>query len=337
MMTGKRRRGRSSTVTASVPKKRRANVASSSERDSPSNVPVQIDEPEIVQLCADVGASGRQGSSVSGAAISNAWQQAFQINDAPNPPSNFPPPTDIRCADDDLTLHVTPDITAKIWNHDYINLAVLLKKDVSESASAIFVNEFGALETKPKKQKSIMNIHDWTDAFLIFMSVYIKRYTSKVSELLQYISVIRDAENRTKSFSWKVYDEQFRLRQSVSLQSWAKINPDLWLRTMTLSNYNDRPTSQPYRQFAQPRPNFGPQRRVSGVCFDYNKKECYFRACKYAHLCQACKGEHPAFKCPRVLQTQPFRDVASPGTGRLPTFPNRNQNFSATAQYGARR
>ena len=41
--------------------------------------------------------------------------------------SDFQMP-DVRCADEDLAMHVPQDICIKIWKHEYINLAALLKK-----------------------------------------------------------------------------------------------------------------------------------------------------------------------------------------------------------------
>ena len=52
----------------------------------------------------------------------------------------------------------------------------------------------GKVEALPKQTKERVNtIEQWTDAFLIFMSIYLSRYPGKTQELLKYISVICDA------------------------------------------------------------------------------------------------------------------------------------------------
>ena len=47
---------------------------------------------------------------------------------------------------------------------------------------------------------------------------------------------IREAESRSGSNDWwKIYDENFRLRQAVTPMPWGKIHADLWLKGMCLS------------------------------------------------------------------------------------------------------
>ena len=63
------------------------------------------------------------------------------------------------------------------------------------------------VETWPKiSRNKITSFDKWSDASLIFPSIYIKRYPSKCQELLQYISIIRQAASRSSSLSWRTYD-----------------------------------------------------------------------------------------------------------------------------------
>ena len=110
------------------------------------------------------------------------------------------------------------------------------------------------------------------------------------------MSIIREAESRNKGWWWKVYDENFRIWQACSLQSWAKINPDLWLRVMTSSQSNVTDTNLGSAVA------FRPPAQRTGVCFDYNNKECYYRICRYAHKCSACRGDHPVKQCNRMVK-----------------------------------
>ena len=96
----------------------------------------------------------------------------------------------------------------------------------------------GLVETRSKiSRDKVTSIDKWTDAFLIFTSIYIKRYPSKCQELLQYISIIRKAASRSSSLSWRTYeyDELCRLRQVTKVQPWGKLNPNLWLRVITMA------------------------------------------------------------------------------------------------------
>ena len=50
----------------------------------------------------------------------------------------------------------------------------------------------------------------------------------------------------------------------------------------------ERPVSQPYQS---PPSN--------GICFDFHRGRCYFRNCKFIHICLDCKGELAEKQCPR--------------------------------------
>ncbi|MES9883961.1 MAG: hypothetical protein ABW185_24190 [Sedimenticola sp.] len=243
------------------------------------------EEVEVLRLCDAPDGGAETGIN---------FRDLVQTESYKTPDVEFVLPSSaLSCADDDMTLHVQPELCQKIWLSQYVNLNSLLKKEQSSTASLLSLNEQGVLEVKQKTAKSVTNIRDWTDAFLIFTAIFIKKHPSMASELLEYMSIIREAESRSSgSFAWRLYDENFRMRQAVKPQSWAKINPDLWLRTMTnagnatpdlrLSSYNRRPT---------------------GLCLDYNNKGCFFRSCKYTHRCTACKGDHPEPKCPRSFKS----------------------------------
>ena len=119
-----------------------------------------------------------------------------------------------------------------------MNLAVLLKGGVELAelygSTLLSINEKGQLETKPKSvTDKISSVDKWTDAFLIFSSIYLLEYLQKTQELLKYISVISEAASRSPWFQCRSHDEQFLLRQALQVQSWAVINSDLWLRCLS--------------------------------------------------------------------------------------------------------
>ena len=112
-----------------------------------------------------------------------------------------------------------------------INIALLLKGNVELqdlcSGGILHITDKGQLESRPRITKDkVPTIDKWTDAFLIFSSIYLKKYPNKTQELLQYMSIIREAANRS-SLSWRIYDEQFRLRQATNVQPWGRLNSDL--------------------------------------------------------------------------------------------------------------
>ena len=73
--------------------------------------------------------------NATGSSMLNTWTSALGVQGTPlaqtiaqNTQSDFQMP-DVRCADDDIAMHVPQDICIKIWKNEYINLASLLKKN----------------------------------------------------------------------------------------------------------------------------------------------------------------------------------------------------------------
>ena len=95
----------------------------------------------------------------------------------------------------------------------YININLLLKGNVEllefSSGGDLHMIDKGLVESRPKAVKDkVVSIEKWTDAFLIFASIYLKRYPRKLQEILQFMKIILEAVTRSYSFSWKTYDER---------------------------------------------------------------------------------------------------------------------------------
>ena len=137
------------------------------------------------------------------------------------------------------------------------------------SGGTLHINEKGCIESRPKISKqSIRSIDEWTDAFIIFSSVYLKKFTEKNIEILKYMSVIREAATRYPSSAWVSYDQQFRLRQANKLtrQSWGSLNGELWLRVMSYPAQNN----SMLKRSAESAPNNG----QSKTCNAFNEGNC---------------------------------------------------------------
>lgn len=192
----------------------------------------------------------------------------------------------VRCADDDLSAHVPKQLKEKIWDNKYINIALLLKGNAELadifSGGLLHVVD-GKIEARPKQTKEKINsIEQWTEAFLIFMSIYVSRYPDKIQELLRYITIIRDAAAKFSNYSWRQYDEQFRVRQALKVENWGRVNSDLWLRIMPVSTSSVQPDGITY-----------------GSCREFNSKgSCNFFRCRYKHICDLCGSAfHGMIRC----------------------------------------
>lgn len=200
----------------------------------------------------------------------------------------------LRCSSDDIFIHVPQSLRQQIGRGEYINLALLLKggMELAEfcSGGSMKVSTDGSIEMKSKicKEK-IPSIEKWTDAFLIYASIYISAYPTKASEILHYMYLIREAAARQKGYAWRAYDEQFRIRQAAFPSSWAAINNDLWWRCMQMKE-------------SEPANMLSPQ-AITRTCNDFNKGFCRWPSCKYSHTCSGCGALHGAWSCPNKPQT----------------------------------
>lgn len=131
----------------------------------------------------------------------------------------------------DLGANILLSTKEKIWSNDYIDLAKLLHTDPSVEKQHQLVFEDGQIKVKPNsKEKKITNISEWTDAFLIFSAVYLKKFPEQTQAMLKFLSSIRLGASRIQHMGWKDYDIQFRLRRATNpLLGWSSIDAELWL------------------------------------------------------------------------------------------------------------
>ena len=236
------------------PKRKRAADAKGNKRMVPAKRATrsQISQLETITLSLDVNNDNSKGNVVQTPLVEKMFDIDTILND-PNSAeqstsvqdnmsfnlriSDEMSPEKIKCSSDDLSAHVPRQLKAKIWSHKYFNIALLLKgtTELNEmfSRGVLYISPEGKVEAKPRQSKEIIpNMEHWSDAFLIFISICVVRYPSKVQEILKYLSVIRDAASKFSPICWRSYDEQFRMRQENHVTRWDHINSDLWLSSL---------------------------------------------------------------------------------------------------------
>jgi len=233
-----------------------------------------------------------QGGAPSQGALSQsnirptAVTTANSMHPNPTPVGIMPEVNALWCAGDDVYVHVPLSLREQVRRGDYINLALLLKGAIELAeicnGNTLCMNAAGQIVPKSKECKDkVQSIEMWTDAFIIYMAIYLDRYPEKAVEMLRYMNLIREAARGRPGWCWRAYDEQFRVRQAAAPSSWANINADLWLRCMSL---NQADTSQ--------------TRGRTLTCDLFNNGDCNWRSCKYAHKCSKCGLGHRRLNCP---------------------------------------
>ncbi|KAK3101442.1 hypothetical protein FSP39_003631 [Pinctada imbricata] len=214
---------------------------------------------------------------------------------------------------DNVGEHVPLKLKEKIWNGQFIDLSLLLKsaRDMTselESGGEVILKDGKLLVQKHKSTKPLFNIHAWTSAFLVYMSLYLEKHPSRVQEMLKYMRDVRLAASRAPNqTAWVRYDEQFRLKRANNPQSsWGIIDNELWL--VCMSNFRgenffrgEKPNSN-FQPHSQPTLDTDQKSVVSStskqICWRFNKGNCRFnRNCNFQHRCSTCGSNHPVFKC----------------------------------------
>ena len=68
------------------------------------------------------------------------------------------------------------------------------------------------------------------------MSVFTQKFPQRSQELLQYLSLIRDAARVHKGLGWAIYDYKFRQKAGQNkTRVWSEIDQQLWLTTFTVA------------------------------------------------------------------------------------------------------
>jgi hypothetical protein len=199
-----------------------------------------------------------------------------------------------------LAANVSQAIQAKIISSAYVDLALLLENTYTNSnaQNTVYINENGQLVTKEaaKPTGKIDNIHKWTDAFIIYSSIYTSVHIQSVQGLYKYMRDVRLGAARNGGLGWKSYDEQFRIRRSLDPSiPWENVDQELWTIFM------------PTLPSGQNQYNTGPAVHTSiNKCHDFNFKGlCIRPICTYSHTCTRCNANHPVLQC-KLANSTPY-------------------------------
>ncbi|KAK3091282.1 hypothetical protein FSP39_018589 [Pinctada imbricata] len=159
-----------------------------------------------------------------------------------------PTPVPVVSVYDDLGCHVSQSVKDKIWAKEYIDLVKVTKSenlnDIEKDQKFNIIDGQLVMQTKSSTKK-ITTIEAWTDAFLIFSSIYLSRHPVDMNGILKYIHTIRLGAARNPTGSWLEYDQQFRLKMSKNPNlDWGSVDAELWLLYMTSRPQAPNPTQK---------------------------------------------------------------------------------------------
>lgn len=215
---------------------------------------------------------------------------------------NFPQISPLPSVHAGLGTHVTQSAKDKICQGQYIELATLLEApgQGARSGSRLSVDHSGQLALSQTVEKRINSIEEWTEAFIIYTSIYLSVHPHKTQDLLKYMANIRLAARNHLGLGWRNYDAQFRLRmaQDPASKSYADIDYELWLFCMGPSAFGSLHHDK--------------------KCYEYNYRSCYRMQCPFRHCCLNCSGNHRAQQCRRAAPPAFTQRPARPAAQRFP-------------------
>ncbi|CAC5388025.1 unnamed protein product [Mytilus coruscus] len=190
-------------------------------------------------------------------------------------------------------------------NMDLIKLSSNFNEDENDD---ILVRTKTVKISTTAKAKQFTNIHQWTAAFDIFMSIHHVKYPNLNLSLIKYAYNITAMSKQFGFHMARSYDEAFCRVRKVMRFDWSVVNDDLW-RTVFYEHSNGRQTSNgnnnyrlnrqvgtsPFPRQAQQQNNPFPM----GYCWAYCRSgECANMAtCRLKHACVRCSKKHATVTC----------------------------------------
>ena len=184
-----------------------------------------------------------------------------------------------------LDFAVSKETCGKIWANEYVEIGGLLDPfQVSQSKITVqkAANGDSSLCLMPANKKVPKSINEWTSAFAIFSSVYIKKFPNKGGKLLKYGELVRRIAHDGGDFHG--YDVSFRkLKQTLPL-SWDHFHCELYLKAFKGANMSftsNQNTASYMGGFRRNVPQGGINRLQWGFCFHFLRGQPCDGLCGY--------------------------------------------------------
>ncbi|XP_062615002.1 uncharacterized protein LOC134276743 [Saccostrea cucullata] len=111
-------------------------------------------------------------------------------------------PNSLCSVSDALGVHVPDNLRQNIYDNAFIHLHKLLPLKPNDEPQQQLAFVAGELVLKAKhKEIKITSIETWTNAFLIFSSIYLTKFPEHIQSILKYINIIRTAAQRSSNLN----------------------------------------------------------------------------------------------------------------------------------------
>lgn len=206
----------------------------------------------------------------------------------------------------------------KIQIGKFVEFACLYPKQVSCKNTRKYTLNLDKGQFEQVEEVDHLSLHQWYDAFVIFMSIRLEFAPHEAQGLLRHWQIVRGLQAQRRDGIH--YDCQFRrLKEQHPDIAWGEYLAELVGEVPMLPftrgysqgrRFGSGFQGQPFGAGYKPRPAYQPrpQYRPVGIrtCHHYNAPNgCHILRCRFPHNCGRCKKPgHPAFQCKQSVAAQ---------------------------------
>ena len=217
-----------------------------------------------------------------------------------------------------VDLFVDQKTKNKILSHEAVDFSLLINKKQKHTGRWLLTdNEEGASVSHIAGEKSVLQKHQWVEAWNIFQAIYLGEHNSK--RVIRGLAVHFANVHRlmTDNGDWAMYDLSFRKMVERNPRMWGDTHSALYSRALNSRNMqNMKKQAQPLTQQSSKK-----SRVPAGWCIDHHAhSKCTRNPCPWNHMCFHCRvADHPASRCHiqggnTKMQDQSFRKKAAPSS-----------------------
>ena len=150
-------------------------------------------------------------------------------------------------------------------------------------------------ELASPRRKPIDNIITWVQCFSRYTAAMAQQYPKCVPGFMSHMLTVLKAYNEAEFPGWREYDHAFRDKMaSTGVKVWTGMDVSLYQEHCGTRPKQQRPTLTIRKDEIRGK---RPASSRPWVCFLYNGDGCHLKGCKFPHLCEICRGNHPKRLC----------------------------------------